>query len=150
MVSMKSHKNSGFTVVELMAGMLSAAVLALVFSAVLIYGYKGLIRLQAESAMQADADVAMRTMDRIGRGASNATWSASTLTLVMTNGATQVFSKSGSNLLWGASTLIANRVVTFSCVRTNTSVDKAIVSVSLGLVEGNETLDMPLSIFLRN
>ena len=78
---MKACGNNGFTLVELMAGLLSAAVLALVFSAVLVYGYKGWFRLQTEAAMQSDADVAMRTMDRIGRAASNATWSASTLTL---------------------------------------------------------------------
>lgn len=147
---MKTSGKSGFSLVELMAGMASAAILALVFGSVLVYGFRGWTRLRAEAAMQGDADVAMRTMDRIGRGASNATWSASTLTLVMTNGATQVFSKSGSNLLWGASTLIANRVGTFSCVVSNLTVDKTIVAVTLGLVEGSETLDMPYSIFLRN
>ena len=130
-----------------MAGMLSAAVLALVFSAVLVYGYKGWFRLQTEAAMQSDADVAMRTMDRIGRAASNATWSASTLTLgfVQTNGVTQAFQKSGSNLLWGATTLIAHRVVTFSCVTNNTT-----VAVTLRLAQGAETMDMPFSIFMRN
>ena len=147
---MKIQSNSGFTVVELMAGMVSAAVLALVFSAVLIFGYKGWTRLQAEVAMQGDADVAMRTMDSSVRGASNVTWATPTLTVVLTNGVTQTFSKSGSNLLWRASTLIANRVGTFSCVVTNTTVNQTTVAVTLGLVQGFETLDMSYSIFLRN
>ena len=130
-----------------MVGMVSAAVLALVVSTVLVYGYKGWIRLQAEAAMQGDADVAMRTMDRVGRAASNATWTAgTTLNLALTNGAT-TFSKSGSNLLWGTSTLIANRVGTFSCA---VSADGTTVAVTLRLVEGLETLDMQNSIFLRN
>jgi type II secretory pathway pseudopilin PulG len=151
---MKIQANSGFTLVELMAGMVSAAVLALVFSAVLIFGYKGWTRLKAEAAMQGDADVAMRTMDRMVRVASNVTWSTPTLTLVLTNGVQQTFYKSASNLVWAASgmttLLVSNRVGTFVCVVTNTSGDKTIVAVTLGLVQGSETLDMPFSIFVRN
>ena len=137
----------GFTLVELMVGTVSAAVLALVFSAVLIFGYKGWTRLKAEADMQADADVAMRTMDRIARGASNATWIAGTSTLVVTNTSVHTFSKpsGGSNLLWNSSTLIANRVGSFSCVVTG-----SIVAVTLGLVEGAETMEMKYSIFVRN
>ena len=150
---MKLQGNSGFTLVELMAGMVSAAVLALVFSAVMIYGYKGWTRLKAESAMQCDADVAMRTMDRIGRVASNATVSANTLNLILTNGVTQTFSKqgSGSNLLWTVagvtSVLISNRVSMFTNV---VSPDGATVAIKLILAEGSETMDMQYSIFLRN
>ncbi len=137
----------GFTLVELMAGMVSAAVLALVFSSVLIFGYKGWTRLRAEADLQADADVALRTIDRIARGASNATWIAGTATLVFSNAPIHSFSKpvSGSNLLWNTTTLIANRVGSFSCV-----VSGAVVSVTLGLVEGSETMDMKFSIFVRN
>jgi len=142
---MNITNKGGFTLVELMVGTVSAAVLALVFSAVLIFGYKGWTRLKAEADMQADADVAMRKMDYMMRGASNATWTTPTLSLVLTNGATQTFSKSGSNLLCGASTLIANRVGTFSCVVTG-----SIVAVTLGLVEGAETMEMKYSIFVRN
>jgi hypothetical protein len=137
----------GFTLIELMVGTVSATVLALVFSAVLIFGYRGWTRLKAEADMQTDADVAMRTMDRIVRGASNATWIAGTSTLVVTNTSVHTFSKpsSGSNLLWNTSTLIANRVGTFSCVKTG-----SIVAVTLRLAEGLETMEMKYSIFLRN
>jgi len=134
-----------------MVGMVSAAVLALVFSAVLIYGSKGWWRLYHEAEMQSDADVAMRTIDRVGRAASNATWNVgtSTLTLSLTNGTTQTFSKptGTSNLLWGTSTLIANRVGTFTNAVTP---DGSTIAVTLRLVEGLETLDMQNSIFLRN
>ena len=148
---MKSNDNSGFSLVELMVGMVSSAILALVFSAVLIYGSKGFWRLNREAEMQRDADVAMRTMDRIARAASNATWNVgtSTLTLSLTNGTTQTFSKptGSSNLLWGTSTLIANRVGLFTNAVTP---DGSTVAVDLSLVEGSETFDMKYSIFLRN
>ncbi len=134
-----------------MVGMVSAAIMALVFSAVLIFGSKGFWRLNREAEMQRDADVAMRTMDRIARAASNATWNVgtSTLTLSLTNGTTQTFSKptGSSNLLWGTSTLIANRVGLFT---NAVAPDGATVAVTLRLVEGLETLDMQNSIFLRN
>jgi len=144
---MNSGSKSGFTLVELMVGTVSAAILAMVFSAVLIFGYRGWTRLKAEADMQADADVAMRTMDRIAQGASNATWIAGTSTLVLTNATIQTFSKSssGSNLMWNSSTLLTNRVGTFSCVVTG-----SIVAVTLGLVEGSETMNMTYSIFMRN
>lgn len=148
---MKTFGNNGFSLVELMVGMVSAGVLALVFSAVLIFGSKGLWRLNRETEMQRDADVAMRTMDRIGRAASNATWNVGTsmLTLSLTNGTTQTFSKptGSSNLLWGTSTLIANRVGTFT---NSVTPDGSTVAVTLRLIEGLETLDMQNSIFLRN
>jgi len=150
---MNTQRNSGFTLVELMVGMVSAAVLAVVFSAVVIYGYKGWNELQGQADMQADADVVMRTMDQIVRAASNVTWSGSTLTVGLTNATTQTFTKTGSNFVWVASgttsILITNRVASFVCGVTNFG-DKATVSVALKLASGYETLDMPFSIFLRN
>jgi len=150
---MKVHRNRGFTLVELMVGMASAAVLAVVFSAVLFYGYKGWKQLRGEADMQADADVSMRTMDRICRTCSNAYWNAGTSTLTLTNAPMHTFSKVGSNLVWSSSgvtsVLITNRVGSFVCEVTN-SYDRATVAVSLGLVEGYETLDMLFSVFMRN
>jgi len=150
---MKVHQNKGFTLVELMIGMASAAVLAVVFSALLFYGYKGWKQLRGEADMQADADVAMRTMDRICRTSSNAYWNAGTATLILTNAPMHTFAKVGSNLVWSSSgvttVLITNRVGSFVCAVTN-STDRATLSVSLGLTEGYESLDMPFSIFMRN
>jgi prepilin-type N-terminal cleavage/methylation domain-containing protein len=147
-VAMRTCGNRGFTLVELMVGMVSAGVLALVFSAVLFYGYKGWTRLRAEAAMETDANVAMRTMDRIGRVATNATWDGSTLRFYQTNGVLVQFNQSGSSLMQGGSVLIGSRVNAFTCV-TNL-VGGTTVQVNLRLVEGSETNEMGCSIFLRN
>lgn len=148
-VTMRTCGNKGFTLVELMVGMVSAGVLALVFSAVLFYGYKGWTRLRAEAAMQADANVAMRTMDRIGRAATNATWSANTLSLSQTNGLNVQFSQTGSSLMQNGSPLIASRVCAFVCAVTNIASRKTVL-VTVRFAEGSETNEMGFSIFLRN
>lgn len=153
---MKVEQKNGFSLVELMVGMVSASILALVFSAVLIYGSKGWWRLYHEAEMQCDADVAMRKMDKVIRGASNATWGVSGLSVVMTNGAVHLFSKSGSwpngDLLYtppggSATLLIDNRLNTFSGIVWSNMI---VAVTNFSLKEGLETLDMPFSIFMRN
>ncbi len=159
---MKAKTENGFPVVELMVGIVSGAVLALIFSALFLFSYKGWLRLSSERDMQRDADVAMRTMDRIIRMGSNATWTAGTSTLAVqvaqTNGSTATYSfqKSGTwptaNLLYtpaggGTSVLVSNRVNTFLCAYYPSN---SLVTVDFHLQEGSETLEMPLSIYLRN
>jgi type II secretory pathway pseudopilin PulG len=146
----KVEKRGGFSLIEVMVGMLSMAILVIVFSAVLFYGYKGWSRLKAEAALQSDADVVMRTMDRVGRVATNMVVSGNTLIINQTNRVVQ-FTKSASNLLQVASgvtsMLITNRVGSFVNVVAS---DGETVSIKLKLVEGSETLDMQYSIFCRN
>ncbi|MEI8141045.1 MAG: hypothetical protein WCI03_14410 [bacterium] len=158
---MKTKPGNGFSVVELMVGIASGAMIALVFVALLVFSYKGWFRLSAERDMLREADVTMRTMDRIVRSGSNAvvTAGASNLTVqvAMTNGVmVHSFQKTGtwptSHLLYtppggSSSVLVSNRVNTFSCAWYPTN---SLVTINLGLREGSETLDMPLSIFLRN
>ncbi len=135
--------------------MVSAGVLALVFSSVLFYGYKGWTRLKAQAAMESDANVAMRTMDWKGRAATNATWTSGTFTLNLyqTNSVVQ-FRRDGERLMQNTSPLITNRVNAFSCAVVTNSVGRITVQVNLRLVgsvqEGSETNEMGYSIFLRN
>ncbi len=148
---MNSKRKNGFSLVELLAGVTSGAVIALIISATLWYGYKGWTRLTAEKAMQCDADVAMRTINRVARGATNATWIAGTLNITMTNGVAYDFVKQGSwpagHLKFDSNILVSNRVFTFTGMVWSNSI---IVVTNFTLKEGLETLDMPFSIFMRN
>jgi len=176
---MKRIPENGFTLVEMIAGVAAGAVLALLTCILLVNTSKGWIKLSAEREMMGDADVAMRTMNRIIRPCISGSWDSATSTLsvqqlmsvnsgatVTTN--THLFQKSGAwptaHLLytdpWGStSVLVSNWVSTFSCAVGYPYPNYFLVSVNLTLAVPDpfrttstiyETIDMPFSIFLRS
>lgn len=69
---MKTLAKNGFTFVELLIGMIAAAILALVAGTLLTNSYQGWQRSQAAADMERDAALAIHTLELAIRGASNA------------------------------------------------------------------------------
>ena len=130
-MTMKSNSQTGFTVVELMIGILSASILALAVGIILANAYRGWVRGLAVADMERDASVAIHTLDLAVRGATNVVGGV-TLTVYDTNGISRVFSTTGvaprGSLLYSGMTLVNGRLVSF----TN-SVSAGMVSVTLTL-----------------
>jgi Tfp pilus assembly protein PilW len=66
---MKLKKTAGFTVIELMAGMLGMAVIAMAVGSMLVYGWMGWRRNMESIAMQRNATVAMQVLEKRIRNA---------------------------------------------------------------------------------
>jgi type II secretory pathway pseudopilin PulG len=67
---MKRRNSAGFTLVELMAGMLGMAIIALAVGAMLVYGWMGWRRTAESIQMQRNSMVALRILERRIRNAS--------------------------------------------------------------------------------
>lgn len=129
---MKKNSQKGFSLVELMIGIVAASVLALTAGALLGSIYKGWARSVAMADMERDAAVALHSLDLAVRGATNVVWSGSTLTAYWPTNTTKVFTASGvsprASLLCNGLTNVNGRLVTF----TN-SVISGLVRVTLVL-----------------
>lgn len=137
------RSKAAFTLVELIAAMASAAVLAVVMGAMMWYSYSGWRSMQAIGEMERDGSLAMRTMDAVIRGGTSTNPAA-----VMNR-----FAKSGGRLVYtpgsgGTMDLVQAGVTGFSCV---TSANNK-VSVGLRLLEpgANVTMSFSNTITLRN
>lgn len=117
---MKTSRQSGFTLVELMVGLIAASILAVTAGLMLAQAYQGWIRAMAVADMERDAAVALHTLDVAVRGASNAVPNASgsTLTVDIPPYPSRVFSSSGTSprgsLSYNGMTLVNGRLVTFT------------------------------------
>jgi type II secretory pathway pseudopilin PulG len=67
---MKRRNSAGFTLVELIAGMLGMAIIALAVGAMLVYGWMGWRRTAESIQMQRNSMVALRILERRIRNAS--------------------------------------------------------------------------------
>jgi Tfp pilus assembly protein PilE len=78
---MKSKKTEGFTIIELMLGVVGLAIIALTVGALLVYAWMGWRRNVESVAMQQNAKVAMRIIEQGIRNAnlSQVTWNASSI-----------------------------------------------------------------------
>lgn len=69
---MKTDASKGFTLVELLIGMIAAAILALVAGVLMTNSCRGWQRNQASAGMERDAALAIHVLELAVRGASNA------------------------------------------------------------------------------
>jgi prepilin-type N-terminal cleavage/methylation domain-containing protein len=96
---MKTRIQSGFTIVELLIGMIAAAVLALTAGTMLVTSYRGWIRSLALADMERDAAVAIHTLDLAVRGADDVVLTgANTLRVRLANGTVRSFSAQWSGV----------------------------------------------------
>ncbi len=90
---MKIRGQSGFTIVELLIGMIAALILALMAGVMLINTYRGWVRSLAAADMERDTAVALHALDLAVRGAVDTVLTGpNTLQVRMTNGMVRAFS----------------------------------------------------------
>jgi hypothetical protein len=148
-------KRAGFFTVEVVAAMVTAAVLAVTGGAMLFHGYAGWRKNTTSIEMQRDGTLAMDMLSRAIRAATetNVTVAASELR-VATPGGTVAFTTSGSDLLYDPdtgipgdeTTVVAGRLLSFTpALLTNTG-----VSVDLQLEEGDDSTHLTALLGFRN
>ena len=104
---MNRKHTEGFTILELLAGIISAAVLAMAMGSMLYYSYKGWQSMQSVAEMQRDGSLAMRTMTgAVRNGSTNMQFSSGQLLLRGTNG----------NIVWSFTQLGERLVATNSAI----------------------------------
>ncbi len=154
---MNACRNKGFTLVELMVGMVAAAILALMFGAMLFYGYTGWVRLQAMAEMERSGALAMHTMSRVFRGATATkikNVSGSSVIVSNVNSiASQSFYRSGETLKYGINgvdrmNLVETGLTAFVCLPVSNNEVRVMLSLRVPAV--NMTMSLTNIITLRN
>ena len=103
-------RQGGFSLVELIMGMIAAACLALTAGAMLWYGYLGWRRTGEQVAAQRDMRAAMDVLTRSLRMGSSATFTTGgVLTVQFSDRPTATVSASGSNLVYRPDITTANQ-----------------------------------------
>lgn len=146
----------GFTIVELVAGVMAAAVLAVTFGVVLVYGYRGWKNLQTMAEMERDATLAMRTISRAARCAQTNDIRVANGLLIVSNAngvAEQAFRLSGARLSYASNglpgmDLVQADVVAFRC--TPVSGGSIMVVLALSNEAANAQMSMSNVVTLRN
>lgn len=156
---MKAGRNSGFTLVELMAGLLATVVLAMTVWVMLVFSAGGWQRAQSLADMERDGSLAMRTMGQVIRNTPTSNqWVGASLRLnVYSNNTAQwSFTKTGAagvsgSLVYATGTrsvaLVRTGVTAFACTTVSNQ-----VTVVLGLREpqGNIEMNMTNIVSMRN
>jgi prepilin-type N-terminal cleavage/methylation domain-containing protein len=128
---MKMTGKDGFTIVELLIGIIAASILALMAGTMLMNAYKGWVRSLALADMERDAAVAIHTLDLAVRGATNAVGGATLTVSLPSNGITRVFSTTGvsprKSLAYNGMTLVNGRLGSFSATVTGSVVGVTMV-----------------------
>lgn len=156
---MNTRRHNGFTLVELMVGMLAASVLAITIGSMLFYAYMGWRATRAVSEMERDGSLAMHTMSRVIRGAAlrdikfkSFPYDKVVISNV-NNSVEQSFYSSGSSLIYtnrpDGMTLVQDLVTGFVCVQGSSTNQ---VKVELYLFEPTAKASMVMTkvITLRN
>lgn len=127
---MNKQGNNGFTIVELLIGIVAAAILALTAGSVLINVYSGWVRSLAMADMERDAAVAIHKLDLAVRGATNAVGGTTLTVTLAADGISHVFSASGvsprKSLAYDGMTIVDGRLVSFA-----TTVTGSVVGVTM-------------------
>lgn len=144
----------GFTLVEVLAGVLAAAILVLVAGTMLYFSYMGWQRNSNQVDLQQDASAAMGVIARYARSAQPGGLSAGSgvLTMASSNGTVRI-SKSGNQLIFDPNTaisgnelaLIPSRVTSFTPIATTNR-----VSVTLVMQDGDITATFTNTASIRN
>jgi type II secretory pathway pseudopilin PulG len=153
------ESKNGFTVIELIVGMIAASMLAVIMSVVLFYGYTAWNRNSSFLELQRDATLAMQTLSKSLR---QATATGVDLTqpgqIVVSNLNTTTltsFYQQGGNLICNPA--VNNGGVPFSLVRgwvipsgfTCSNIAQG-VTMRLKLKNGSKSLEMDSSVNFRN
>ena len=147
-------RKNGFTIVELMVAMLSAALLAAISGAILFYAYTGWRRNTAAVELQRDGTVAIDMLARAVRhaSASDVTISAGKME-VQKAASTVSFTASGSDLVYDPDTGSGGDEVTVIDGRlsefTPTNALNG-VGIRLVLEDGEETTQIDSMLIYRN
>lgn len=143
---MKTNRQKGFSLVELMIGIVAAGILALTAGTLLASVYKGWARSMALADLERDAAVAIHTLDLAVRGATNAAWDGATLTVYWPTNAPKIFSTSGGSLSYSGMTLVDQKLESFSAPVTG-----RVVWVTMALTNENVRMGITnMCIRMRN
>ena len=146
----------GFTIVELVAGVTAAAVLAITFGVVLVYGYRGWKNLHAMAEMERDATLTMRTISRVLRGAQTNDIRTANDWLIVSNVngvSEQAFRLSSGRLVYTSNGLAGMNlaqadVAEFSC--TPVTDGSLVVRLTLSNEAANVQMSLSNVVTLRN
>lgn len=159
---MNTKQEPGFTLVELMVAMVSAAVLALVVGAILVFTTSSMARFGINSTddtrgivnLQRDAAVAFMALNRVVRGASFTNIGFGYGPSRLDVGSTVSFYVSGRSLMYnsaGMTNVLVNGRLKNNGFFWSTSTNlPRTVTVSLGLTESGADLDARETIRVRN
>ena len=145
---MSTRSQFGFSVVEVMVGIMAASILSITIGLMLFYSYQGWRRMQEAAEMQRDASLAMSTMASAIRGGwTNAdVWSPSTSELKISNTNRPVFrfKKNGNSLVYtinnGAGMVMAtNSVSVFTCTTALNHSVQVVLNLTNTLMNMNMT-----------
>lgn len=152
------RRAAGFTVVEVIAALAAAAVLALTMGAVLFHMWRGWRANKAYSEMQRDGIVALRAIDRAVREGSPNRVSVvvDRLHVLTTNGLRRSFYAQGASLMYNpdqdgggvAIALASNRLATNGFICALGSARN--VNVKMILSESGISTDFRFSVRMRN
>lgn len=139
---MKTKKTEGFTIIELMFGMVGMAIIAVAVGSMLVYAWMGWCRNVESVAMQQNAKVAMRIIEQGIRNAdlSQISWNADSINF------TKADDVDFSTLEFTADSLV--NVDSFD-VKTN-AVGGFDVTFSLSTVSGSDENEYQMTIYPRN
>jgi len=100
-MTMRRRRPGGFTVIELLLGVVLAAFLALTAGGLLVFASRGWLCSASMSEMEHDMAVTLHALDMAVRGASNSNVVTGVNTLRVTaGGATKAFSRVGNSLYY--------------------------------------------------
>lgn len=143
---------AGFTTIELVAAMLSAAILAITMGAMLEFGYHAWFSLGTRAEMQRDAAVAMDVLTSAVRAGTNLSFAAGALTVKFSGQPDAVIDTSGGTLRYQPSVASSNRcpLVCGTLQDFSVSIASNTATVVLSLSSGTDTVSNNLVITRRN
>ena len=150
---MKSEGTAGFTLVELLIGVVAAAVLALTAGLMLVNTYQGWARGQGVVELERDAALAIQTLAVATRGAcyTNTTPVTGTDTLVVTvpGNTVRTFSVQGRSLIYshngGSMIVVSNRLAATKGFVSSYDSAARTITVTLALYDQVTGLGMTVS-----
>jgi len=144
----------GFTIVELLAGMVAASVLAIAVGSVLFYAYRGWTVSSESVDMQRDGTIAMLTLSKRIRAAvpSGVSVSGSDLSIAR-GGTTAVFRVTGADLLFDPNAAVSGDEVVLVDGRLSAFLPTPFsegVRIQMQLTTGDENMAFDSVIGFRN
>jgi prepilin-type N-terminal cleavage/methylation domain-containing protein len=147
---------TGFTLIELIAGSVAAAVLALTLGTITVYAYRSWTSMQKVAELERDGSLAMRTISRVVRGAQSNAVQTVGGGLIVSNVnaiAEHAFRLSGDRLTYSTNGVsVMNLVQSDASVFSCTPVENGRMTVVLTLRNeaANVMMSMSNVITLRN
>ncbi len=150
----RAARRAGFTLLELLAGIVAAAVLALTAGSMLWYGYRGWQRVGDSIGMQRDMRAAMDVMCRAIRAGTNMTFSPGLVFTVQYSGLPASSVYAASNSLYyvpdAASAGSQMRLVNGTLRQFGVDISADTATLTLVLQANQETLSNRVTLTRRN